>query len=186
MYLFRERLVKQYAGRNSKLEYLIGLLKANDTEKVLVFSQFTTVLKEIGKRLEEEGIAYNYLDGQTEAKERMALVEEFNTNVDKRVFLISLKAGGTGLNLTSASMVVHFDPWWNPAVENQASDRAHRMGQKQVVNVLKLVAKGTIEEKILALQEEKKALIEEVMSGQSENILSGLSREEIKNLLTSF
>ena len=70
----------------------------------------------------------------------MALVEEFNTNVDKRVFLISLKAGGTGLNLTSASMVVHFDPWWNPAVENQASDRAHRMGQKQVVNVLKLVS----------------------------------------------
>ena len=184
--LVPERLVKQYAGRNSKLEYLIGLLKANDTEKVLAFSQFTTVLKEIGKRLEEEGIAYNYLDGQTEAKERMALVEEFNTNVDKRVFLISLKAGGTGLNLTSASMVVHFDPWWNPAVENQASDRAHRMGQKQVVNVLKLVAKGTIEEKILALQEEKKALIEEVMSGQSENILSGLSREEIKKLLTSF
>jgi len=181
--LMPERLVKEYAGQNSKLEYLISLLKDSPNEKVLIFSQFTTVLGEIRKRLEEEDIVFSYLDGKTEAKERMTLVEAFNADKEKKVFLISLKAGGTGLNLTSASIVIHFDPWWNPAVENQASDRAHRMGQKQVVNVIKLIAKGTIEEQIMALQEEKQALIEEVMKGQGDNQISSLSKEEIKALL---
>ncbi|MBP3886156.1 MAG: SNF2 helicase associated domain-containing protein [Cellulosilyticum sp.] len=181
--LMPEHLVKQYAGQNSKLEYLIQLLKEIPKEKVLIFSQFTTVLGKIGERLDEEGISYHYLDGKTEASERMTLVEDFNTNAEKRVFLISLKAGGTGLNLTSASTVIHFDPWWNPAVENQASDRAHRMGQKQVVNVIKLVAEGTIEERIVMLQEEKQDLIEQIMTGQAENLISGLSGDEIKAIL---
>lgn len=181
--LMPERMVKDYQGQNSKLEYLMNLLKEIPEEKVLIFSQFTTVLGEIGKRLEQEGISYDYLDGKTSAKERLALVEAFNQDMDKKVFLISLKAGGTGLNLTSASTVIHFDPWWNPAVENQASDRAHRMGQKQVVNVLKLVAEGTIEERIIAMQEEKQDLIEAVMSGQEQNVLSGLTAEAIKKLL---
>ena len=181
--LVPERLVKNYKGMNSKLEYLVSLLKDLPNEKVLIFSQFTTVLGEIGKRLEEEGMVYHYLDGQVDARTRLERVEDFNQNEDRRIFLISLKAGGTGLNLTSASTVIHFDPWWNPAVENQASDRAHRMGQKQVVNVLKLVAKGTIEESIIALQEEKQLLIEQVMTGQGEQKLSTLTLEEIKALL---
>ncbi len=181
--LMPERMVKQYKGRNSKLDYLMSVLKEVSDQKVLVFSQFTTVLKAIGERFEEAGINYSYLDGQTEAKERLALVDDFNTNPEKRVFLISLKAGGTGLNLTSASTVIHFDPWWNPAVENQASDRAHRMGQKEVVTVIKLIAEGTIEERVIALQEEKKELIEQVMSGQAENTLTGLSEQELMDLL---
>ena len=181
--LMPERMVKSYQGQNSKLEYLMSLLKEIPEEKVLIFSQFTTVLGEIGNRLEKEGIAYAYLDGKTSAKERLVLVDAFNQEEDKKIFLISLKAGGTGLNLTSASTVIHFDPWWNPAVENQASDRAHRMGQKQVVNVLKLVAEGTIEERMIAMQEEKKDLIQAIMTGQEQNLLSGLTAEDIKNLL---
>lgn len=181
--LVPELLVKQYTGKNTKLLYLMDLLKNLPEEKVLIFSQFTTVLKVIGKQLEEEEMDYFYLDGKTDAKERMRLVEAFNEGTKSRIFLISLKAGGTGLNLTSASTVIHFDPWWNPAVEQQASDRAHRMGQKQVVNVIKLVTQGTIEEKIIALQEEKQALIEAVMAGQAENLLSGLGSEELKALL---
>ena len=100
--------------------------------------------------------------------------------------MISLKAGGTGLNLTSASIVIHFDPWWNPAVEDQASDRAHRIGQKESVNVIKLITKGTIEEKVIELQESKKELINEILDGNLENsnILKNLSREEIIDLFT--
>lgn len=183
--LIPELMVKQYKGKNAKLEYLISLLKQIPEQKVLVFSQFTTVLSEIRKRLEEEGIHYSYLDGQTSAKERIELVDAFNQNLEQKVFLISLKAGGTGLNLTSASTVIHFDPWWNPAVEDQASDRAHRMGQKQVVNVIKLVAEGTIEERVIALQESKKELIKQVMSGQAQNVLSGLSERDLMALITS-
>ncbi len=93
-----------------------------------------------------------YLDGKTKSEDRIKLVNEFNKNNEIKVFLISLKAGGTGLNLTSADMVIHFDPWWNIAVENQASDRAHRLGQENVVEVIKLISKDTIEEKIINLQ----------------------------------
>ena len=147
-----ELMVKNYQGKNSKLDVLINIINDSSDEKILVFSQFTKVLEVIGKRLNEENISYSYLDGKTSAKDRVKLVEEFNTNNNK-VFLISLKAGGTGLNLTSANIVVHFDPWWNPAVEDQASDRAHRIGQKNVVNVIKLIAKGTAEERVINLQE---------------------------------
>lgn len=164
-----ELMVKNYQGKNSKLDVLINIINDSSDEKILVFSQFTKVLEVIGKRLNEENISYSYLDGKTSAKDRVKLVEEFNTNNNK-VFLISLKAGGTGLNLTSANIVVHFDPWWNPAVEDQASDRAHRIGQKNVVNVIKLIAKGTAEERVINLQETKKELIEDVINGNLDNL----------------
>ena len=181
-----ELMVKNYQGRNSKLDVLINIINDSSDEKILVFSQFTKVLEVIGKRLNEENILYSYLDGKASAKDRVKLVEEFNTNNNK-VFLISLKAGGTGLNLTSANIVVHFDPWWNPAVEDQASDRAHRIGQKNVVNVIKLIAKGTAEERVINLQETKKELIEDVINGNLDNssTLKNLSKDDIIDLFMS-
>ena len=176
-----ELMVKNYQGKNSKLDVLINIINDSSDEKILVFSQFTKVLEVIGKRLNEENISYSYLDGKTSAKDRVKLVEEFNTNNNK-VFLISLKAGGTGLNLTSANIVVHFDPWWNPAVEDQASDRAHRIGQKNVVNVIKLIAKGTAEERVINLQETKKELIEDVINGNLDNS-STLKNECVDNFV---
>ncbi|MGL5314091.1 MAG: DEAD/DEAH box helicase, partial [Peptostreptococcaceae bacterium] len=178
-----EIMVKSYKGKNSKLNMTLDILRNTQDEKVLIFSQFTTVLKTIGKELDKNNIKYSYLDGKTNASDRVKLVEEFNNNDDK-VFLISLKAGGTGLNLTSASVVIHFDPWWNPAVEDQASDRAHRIGQKKVVNVIKLVAKDTIEERVINLQETKRELIDEIIEGdlESGNVLKNLSKEEIIDL----
>ena len=138
----------------------------------------------IKKTLNENKINYYYLDGSTKAQERIKLVNDFNSRNDVSVFLISLKAGGTGLNLTSADMVIHFDPWWNPAIEDQATDRAHRFGQKSNVEVIKLIAKGTIEEKIIKLQDDKKEVIGEVMNGDYKNgsLLGTLSEEEIKEL----
>lgn len=179
-----ELIVKNYKGKNSKLEILINIIKEEKDRKILVFSQFTKVLKIIEKRLENENISYSYLDGKTEAKDRIKLVEEFNSSDKKRVFLISLKAGGTGLNLTSASMVVHFDPWFNPASEDQASDRAHRIGQKNVVDIIKLISKDTVEEKVIALQDYKKEIIEDVINSnlESSTSLKKLSREEIMDL----
>ena len=181
-----ELMVKNYQGKNSKLDVLINIINDSSDEKILVFSQFTKVLEVIGKRLNEENITYSYLDGKTSAKDRVKLVEEFNTNNNK-VFLISLKAGGTGLNLTSANIVVHFDPWWNPAIEDQASDRAHRIGQKNVVNVIKLIAKGTAEERVINLQETKKELIEDVINGNLDNssTLKNLSKDDIIDLFMS-
>ena len=181
-----ELMVKNYQGKNSKLDVLINIINDSSDEKILVFSQFTKVLEVIGKRLNEENISYSYLDGKTSAKDRVKLVEDFNTNNNK-IFLISLKAGGTGLNLTSANIVVHFDPWWNPAVEDQASDRAHRIGQKNVVNVIKLIAKGTAEERVINLQETKKELIEDVINGNLDNssTLKNLSKDDIIDLFMS-
>ena len=179
-----EIIVKNYKGKNSKLEILINLIKQESDRKILVFSQFTKVLQTIEKRLKEENISYSYLDGKTDAKDRIRLVEEFNNSETKRIFLISLKAGGTGLNLTSASMVIHFDPWFNPASEDQASDRAHRIGQKNVVDVIKLISKNTVEEKVIAMQDYKKELIEDVINSNLESSasLKKLSREEIIDL----
>ena len=118
------------------------------------------------------------------AKERLKLVNKFNETDENKVFLISLKAGGTGLNLTSADIVIHFDPWWNPSVEAQASDRAHRIGQEKIVEVIKLIAKDTIEEKVLQLQNEKKELINKVLDDPSlkNNSIFDLSKDEILNL----
>ena len=150
----------------------------------MVFSQYTTILKNISKVLEDESIKYSYLDGKTKASDRLKLVEEFNNSKDLSVFLISLKAGGTGLNITSSDLVIHFDPWWNPAVENQASDRAHRLGQENTVEVIKLIAKDTIEEKIIALQEDKKELINNIVNNDlsKSNTLSNLTKEQLIDL----
>lgn len=149
-----------------KLQYLEENLEEILTQghSVLIFSQFTEFLWHIRKLLEKQNIAYLSLDGSTRAPERKRLVDEFNRGAVK-IFLISLKAGGTGLNLTGADTVIHMDPWWNPAVENQATDRAHRMGQEKTVFVKKLIVRGSIEEKILELQERKKWLINELFSG---------------------
>ena len=130
--------------------------------RVLIFSQFVTMLQLIKKALDEDGVAYEYLDGST--KDRLAKVENFQRDDGPPIFLISLKAGGSGLNLTAADTVIHFDPWWNPAVEDQATDRAHRIGQTRVVTTYRLVAKGTIEEKILELGSKKRELVGAVLS----------------------
>ena len=130
--------------------------------KVLVFSQFVSMLKIIERAVKDDGIKYEYLDGST--KDRQERVERFQEDPTVGVFLISLKAGGTGLNLTAADTVIHFDPWWNPAVEQQATDRAHRIGQSKVVSVYRLVAAGTIEEKILLLKAKKRELVASVLS----------------------
>ena len=176
----------EYKSKSAKIETCLELIDncISENNKILVFSQFTTVLKNIGEKLSKNNIKYSYLDGQTKAIERIRLVNEFNESKDKKVFLISLKAGGTGLNLTSANTVIHFDPGWNPSVENQASDRAHRLGQENVVEVIKLIAKGTIEEKIIKLQEQKKELIDDIIDGNLSNcgVLSSLSYDEIINL----
>ncbi|HEX9025438.1 MAG TPA: C-terminal helicase domain-containing protein, partial [Clostridium sp.] len=131
-------------------------------------------------------IEHMYLDGSTKASKRLELVDEFNNSDKYKVFLISLKAGGTGLNLTSADVVIHFDPWWNPAVEEQATDRAHRIGQENVVQVFKLISEGTIEERILNMQENKKELINNVLNSdyKGENMLSSLSKEELMKLFS--
>lgn len=179
-------LVEDYKGGNAKLEASLDIIKESvqGGHKILVFSQFTTVLASISKELKNENIEHYYLDGSTKASKRMELVDSFNEDREKKVFLISLKAGGTGLNLTSADIVIHFDPWWNPAIENQATDRAHRIGQKNVVEVFKLIAEGTIEERILALQERKKELINSVIreDATSENILKTLSVDDLLDL----
>ena len=176
-----------YKGKSAKTDTCLEIVKdyIEKDNKILVFSQFTSVLKNIGKRLDKNHIDFYYLDGSTPAKDRIALVDSFNNNKEIKVFLISLKAGGTGLNLTSANTVIHFDPWWNPSVENQASDRAHRIGQKQVVEVIKLIAKGTIEEKIVELQQKKSELIHDMIDGNlnNTNVLSSLSEEELIDLL---
>ncbi len=180
-------VIEGYKGKSAKTEACLEIIKeyTEENNKILVFSQFTTVLKNIGKKLDKNNIKYYYLDGSTKSEDRIKLVDDFNESEEIRVFLISLKAGGTGLNLTSANTVIHFDPWWNPSVENQASDRAHRYGQKQVVEVIKLIAKGTIEEKIVALQETKKKLIDDMIDGNLSDgsILKNLSDEEILDLL---
>ena len=180
-------VIEDYKGKSAKIETCLEIVKERieENNKILVFSQFTSVLKNLGEKLSKKGISYYYLDGSTKAMDRTNLVNDFNNNDEVKVFLISLKAGGTGLNLTSANTVVHLDPWWNSSVENQASDRAHRIGQKQVVEVIKLIAKGTIEEKIIELQERKKDLIDNMINENlsNANMLSSISEEEIIYLL---
>lgn len=149
--------------------------------RVLVFSQFTRMLALLKQHLEARDLPYAYLDGST--TDRGKVVASFQQSTAIPVFLISLKAGGVGLNLTGADTVVHFDPWWNPAVEDQATDRAHRIGQDRVVTSYKLIARGTVEEKILALQQRKRELLRGVLAGE-ETLSESLSWEEIQDLLT--
>lgn len=177
---------KDYTGDSGKLNVALEIIEEviEDNNKMLVFSQFTSVLKKIEEELNVRKIKNKYLDGSTSAKERIKLVSEFNESKEPEIFLISLKAGGTGLNLTSAKFVMHMDPWWNPAIEDQATDRAHRIGQKNIVEVIKLIAKDTIEEKIIQLQEDKREIINSVMSDDSLNInnIAKLTNEEILEL----
>jgi SNF2 family DNA or RNA helicase len=147
--------------------------------KVLIFSQFVSMLKLIREALNEDKIKYEYLDGST--KDRTERIDHFQNDPTITAFLISLKAGGSGLNLTAADTVIHYDPWWNPAVEDQASDRAHRIGQKKVVTVYRLVAEGTIEEKILQLKEKKRALVNSVLS-EDEGGSKKLSKADLDEL----
>ncbi|ERI94297.1 protein, SNF2 family [Clostridiales bacterium oral taxon 876 str. F0540] len=176
---------QNFEGESGKMLALDDLLvdSINEGHRILLFSQFTSVLKNIAKRLNFNNIEYMYLDGQTKTEDRGKMVEEFN-NGKSSIFLISLKAGGTGLNLTGADVVIHFDPWWNPAVEEQATDRAHRIGQQKTVEVIKIVAQGTIEEKIYNLQEKKREIIKSVMGEESseESLVSQMTQEEIEEL----
>ena len=149
--------------------------------RILVFSQFTSMLEILEQRLREQETEYFVITGATTKEKRISLVKSFNEG-DTPVFLISLKAGGVGLNLTGADVVIHNDPWWNLAAQNQATDRAHRIGQKKKVTVYKLIARHTIEEKIQKLQETKKNLAEQVINGESAG-LGSLSREELLELL---
>ena len=174
-----------YDGDSGKFEAFYDILNSSIEEghKILVFSQFTSVLSIIEKEFRKQHIDYSYLDGSVPSEQRMKLVKEFNSG-NKKVFLISLKAGGAGLNLTSADVVIHFDPWWNPAVEDQATDRAHRIGQKNSVEVIKLITKGTIEEKVLMLQEKKKQIIKDVIGEEEigDKILSSMDFEDLQGL----
>ncbi len=149
--------------------------------RVLVFSQFTSMLAILRRELDERKRNYCYLDGST--RDRLQIVKEFNTNHTIPVFLISLKAGGSGLNLTGADMVIHYDPWWNPAVEDQATDRAYRIGQKRTVYSVKMITRGTVEEKVLAMQEKKKNIINATLS-QDEQVMQKLTWEDVQDLLS--
>ena len=174
---------ENYKGESSKLEACVELLQSavEGGHKILLFSQFTSMLDLIARRLEKDGISFYTITGATPKEKRLQLVKAFNTD-DTKVFLISLKAGGVGLNLTGADVVIHYDPWWNLAVQNQATDRAHRIGQTKVVVVYRLIAKGTIEEKIQELQESKRALSEQIIQGDAGQ-LGGMSKEDFISLL---
>jgi SNF2 family DNA or RNA helicase len=155
----------------------------SNRHKALVFSQFVTHLELIRELLDKKGIRYQYLDGSTPAPKRSQAVNAFQAG-DGDLFLISLKAGGSGLNLTAADYVIHMDPWWNPAVEDQASDRAHRMGQKRPVTIYRLVAKDTIEDKIIDLHRHKRDLANNLLEGGD---LSGkMSVDEMLALIKDF
>lgn len=170
-------------AKSAKLAQFFELLDEaiDGGHRMLVFSQFVSMLRILRRELESRDISYAYLDGST--KNRMEEVQRFNRRRDIPLFLISLRAGGTGLNLTGADMVVHFDPWWNPAVEDQATDRAHRIGQEKSVYSVKLIAEHTIEEKVLALQLRKREIIRETVEKHGE-VPTSLSWREIKELLS--
>ncbi|MGG3891527.1 SNF2 helicase associated domain-containing protein [Metabacillus fastidiosus] len=175
--------IDNYNGDSAKLLQLMETVREYRSKgrRILIFSQFTKMLEIIGRELTNKGIKYFYLNGNTPAMERVELCNRFNKG-DADLFLISLKAGGTGLNLSGADTVILYDLWWNPAVEQQAADRAHRMGQKNEVKVIKLISKGTIEEKINELQENKKNLINEIIQ-PSQNNTGILTEQEIRNIL---
>ena len=176
-----------YNDGSNKLDHLETLVNEyiKNNHKVLIFSSFKTGLNIVKERLDKMKIKSYMIDGSVSSKKRIEMVDNFNQNDDVKVFLIMLKSGGTGLNLTSADVVIHLDLWWNPQAENQATDRAHRIGQKNVVEVVHIVTKGTIEEKILELQNKKKILSDKLIDGdkRDKNILGSLTKEDIKNLL---
>ncbi|MFD2328325.1 SNF2 helicase associated domain-containing protein [Cohnella sp. GCM10020058] len=176
--------VEDYAGGSAKLEQLLELLDdcRSAGRRALVFSQFTSMLAMIRQELAARGMTHFYLDGDTPAAERVELCDRFNAG-ERELFLASLKAGGTGLNLTGADTVILYDLWWNPAVEQQAADRVHRIGQQRAVQVIRLVAQGTVEDKMTELQQRKRHLIDEVIRPGTES-LSALSEADIRELLS--
>ena len=175
--------INNYDGGSGKLNQCMEIIKdaVQSNHKILLFSGYTSMFDIIEPELEKENIKYFKLTGQTKVSERMELVEEFNENKDVKVFLISLKAGGTGLNLIGADMVIHYDPWWNISAENQATDRTYRIGQKRNVQVYKLITKNSIEEKIYELQQKKAKLVDNMLS-TNETFISKLSKDEIMDL----
>jgi len=175
--------VEGYAGGSAKFEQLLEIIEEcrSAGKRALVFSQFTSMLGLIRRELGAQGVPHFYLDGATSSTERVELCSRFNDG-ERDLFLISLKAGGTGLNLTGADTVILYDLWWNPAVEQQATDRAHRMGQKNVVQVIRLVAKNTVEDKMVALQQRKLHLIDDVIE-PGEEPLSAITEHDVRELL---
>jgi SNF2 family DNA or RNA helicase len=176
-------MLEDYDGKSAKRELCLELIDSliDGDHRALIFSQFTSMLEKLEEDLKKRGIEYYKITGATPKAKRMELVKAFNEGTVP-LFLISLKAGGTGLNLTGADVVIHYDPWWNTAVQDQATDRAHRIGQTKVVNVYKLIVKGTIEEKIVEMQMSKQKLADDILSG--EGVASAaLSREDLLELL---
>ena len=177
-----------YNDGSNKLEQLESIVNEyiKNNHKILIFSSFKTALNIVKEKLNKAKIKTYMIDGSVPAKDRIEMVDNFNNNDDVKVFLIMLKSGGTGLNLATADVVIHLDLWWNPQAENQATDRAHRIGQKNTVEVIHLITKGTIEEKILELQNKKRILSDKLIDGEirDKNILSELTKEDIKNLLS--
>lgn len=161
-------------------DFLVAAKESN--RRVLLFSQFTSMLSILEKELNELGLETFYLRGSTKPQDRLTMANAFNEG-EKDVFLISLKAGGTGLNLTGADTVILYDLWWNPAVEEQAAGRAHRMGQKKVVEVWRMIAEGTVEEKMNSLQQEKRELFQKVIQGNEEQ-LAKMTEEDIRTILS--
>ena len=177
-------VVENYSGESAKRKACIELIQSaiEGEHRILLFSQFTSMLELLSEDLKRENIPFYQLTGETPKEERIRLMNSFNED-DTPVFLISLKAGGTGLNLTGADVVIHYDPWWNLAVQNQATDRAHRIGQTRNVTVYKLITKDSIEEKIVKMQETKKNLADEILSGEN-GTLASLSKEDLLELLS--
>ena len=177
-----------YNSGSNKIDTLLNITNEyiNNGHKILIFSSFKTALNIVRDKLSKAKIKNYMLDGSVPSKNRIEMVDNFNANDDVKVFLIMLKSGGTGLNLTSADVVIHLDLWWNPQAENQATDRAHRIGQKNTVEVIHLITKGTIEEKILELQNKKRVLSDKLIDGEKrdQNILANLTESDIKHLLS--
>ena len=175
-------VLPSYAASSGKLDLLLDILPGSleAGHRALIFSQFTRMLRILQRRLEAVGVECLYLDGETPPKRRMELVEQFNSG-RAQVFLISLKAGGSGLNLVGADTVIHFDPWWNPAAEDQATDRAHRIGQKNTVTVIRMVTRGTIEEQVVRLGARKRELFDQMITA-GEAMPTQLTQEDIKAL----
>ena len=175
-------IMNEYRGGSGKEELLMEILPGliESGRRILLFSQFTSMLKILRPRLEEQGWATLYLDGDTPAGERLSMTERFNQG-EGQIFLISLRAGGSGLNLTGADLVIHYDPWWNPATEEQATDRAHRIGQQHKVQVIRLVTGESIEEQVVELGERKKALFDRLIT-PGESALNALSEQDIRRL----
>lgn len=175
--------INNYEGGSGKLNQCMEIIKdaVQGNHKILLFSGYTSMFDILEEDLKKENIKYFKLTGQTKVTERIELVDEFNENSEIKVFLISLKAGGTGLNLIGADMVIHYDPWWNISAENQATDRTYRIGQKRNVQVYKLITKNSIEEKIYELQQKKAKLVDNMLS-TNETFISKLSKDEIMDL----